>query len=69
MLAPELFQANLRAGPQLRDDLTGAERAKFSTALQRFSLGVSVQETTGVEISCPLGVHQRSQDEKNHVPA
>ena len=63
------LEALLGAGAQLGDDLAGAEGPELAAALQRVSLGVGVQEATGIEVACPCGVHQVAKAVDAHVPA
>ena len=61
MRCRQLLQRHLRAGPQLGDDLPGAESAELPAPFQAFPLGVAVQEASGVEVSSSSGVQEITQ--------
>ena len=69
VLAHQLLEAHLGASPQLSHDLPGTESTQLTATLQGFPLGVGVQETTGVEIAGPRGVHEIAEAEDADVPA
>ena len=59
----EGLQIDLGAGTQLGHHLTSAERGELTTALQRFALGIGMQETTGIEVTGTRGDRERAQVE------